>query len=93
MNKFPGLGDIPILGHLFRSQNFQKGQTELVILVTPRLAKPIKPAEIKLPTDAVTDPSNAEFFLGGRIEGSKPERADARCSRPSNRPLKTRTFT
>jgi pilus assembly protein CpaC len=72
VNKFPGLGDIPILGHLFRSQDFQKGQTELVILVTPRLAKPIKPADVKLPTDAVTDPSNAEFFLGGRIEGRKP---------------------
>jgi pilus assembly protein CpaC len=72
VNKFPGLGDIPILGHLFRSQDFQKGQTELVILVTPRLAKPIKPADVKLPTDAVTDPSNLEFFLGGHIEGRKP---------------------
>jgi pilus assembly protein CpaC len=72
VNKFPGLGDIPILGHLFRSQSFQKGQTELVILVTPKLAKPIKPGDIKLPTDAVTDPSNAEFFLGGKIEGRQP---------------------
>lgn len=72
VNKFPGLGDIPILGHLFRSQSFQKGQTELVILVTPKLAKPIKPGDIKLPTDAVTDPSNAEFFLGGKIEGGRP---------------------
>jgi pilus assembly protein CpaC len=76
VNKFPGLGDIPILGHLFRSQDFQKGQTELVILVTPRLAKPIKPADVKLPTDAVTDPSNLEFFLGGRIEGSKPKSSE-----------------
>jgi pilus assembly protein CpaC len=72
VNKFPGLGDIPILGHLFRSQSFQKGQTELVILVTPKLAKPIKPGDIKLPTDAVTDPTNAEFFLGGKIEGRQP---------------------
>jgi pilus assembly protein CpaC len=72
VNKFPGLGDIPILGHLFRSQSFQKGQTELVILVTPKLAKPIKPGDIKLPTDAITDPSNAEFFLGGKIEGGRP---------------------
>ncbi len=72
VNKFPGLGDIPILGHLFRSQDFQKGQTELVILVTPRLAKPIKPADVKLPTDAIVDPSTAEFFLEGRIEGRKP---------------------
>jgi pilus assembly protein CpaC len=74
VNKFPGLGDIPILGHLFRSQSFQKGQTELVILVTPKLAKPIKPADIRLPTDAIVDPSNAEFFIGGRIEGRKPPR-------------------
>lgn len=71
VNKFPGLGDVPILGHLFRSQSYQKGETELVILVTPRLAKPIKPADIKLPTDAVVDPTSAEFFLGGKIEGRK----------------------
>jgi pilus assembly protein CpaC len=69
VTKFPGLGDIPILGHLFRSQSFQKGETELVILVTPKLAKPIKPGDIKLPTDAVTEPSTAGFFLGGQIEG------------------------
>ncbi|WP_161965738.1 type II and III secretion system protein family protein [Steroidobacter cummioxidans] len=72
INKFPGLGDIPILGYLFRSQSYQKGETELVILVTPRLAKPIKPADIKLPTDAITDPTSAQFFLGGKIEGTKP---------------------
>jgi pilus assembly protein CpaC len=72
VTKFPGLGDIPILGQLFRSQSYQKGQTELVILVTPRLAKPIKPADIRLPTDAIVDPSNAEFFIQGRIEGRKP---------------------
>ena len=73
VTKFPGLGDIPILGHLFRSQSYQKGQTELVILVTPKLAKPIKPGDIKLPTDAVTDPSTAGFFLGGQIEGRQPK--------------------
>jgi pilus assembly protein CpaC len=71
VNKFPGLGDVPILGQLFRSQRFQKGETELVILVTPKLAKPMKPSDIKLPTDAIVDPSNAEFFLEGRIEGRK----------------------
>jgi pilus assembly protein CpaC len=71
VNKFPGLGDVPILGQLFRSQRFQKGETELVILVTPKLARPIKPSEIKLPTDAIVEPSNAEFFLEGRIEGRK----------------------
>jgi pilus assembly protein CpaC len=75
VTKFPGLGDVPILGHLFRSQSFRKGATELVILVTPKLAKPIKPADIKLPTDAVTEPGNAAFFLGGKIEGPQPARS------------------
>jgi pilus assembly protein CpaC len=79
INKFPGLGDIPILGHLFRSQSYQKGETELVILVTPKLAKPIKPSDIKLPTDAIGDPSSAAFFLGGKIEGP-PKKAPAPAS-------------
>ena len=69
IKKFPGLGDIPILGALFRSQEFQKGQTELVILVTPRLARPMPPADVRLPTDSVVDPSNLDFFLRGRMEG------------------------
>ena len=73
VTKFPGLGDIPILGQLFRSSNFQKGQTELVILVTPKLAKPVQPADIRLPTDSVIDPSNLDFYLLGRMEGSAPK--------------------
>ncbi len=73
VTKFPGLGDIPILGALFRSQNFQKGQTELVIFVTPTLAKPLQPSDVRLPTDAVVDPSNADFFLRGRLEGEAPK--------------------
>lgn len=69
ITKFPGLGDIPILGHLFRSQEYIKGETELVILVTPHLAKPISPDKIKLPTDSFIDPGDAEFYLLGRMEG------------------------
>ena len=70
INKFPGLGDIPILGHLFRSQEYVKGETELVILVTPHLAKPIAPDKIRLPTDNFVEPSDADFYLWGRLEGS-----------------------
>ncbi|MET0656797.1 MAG: type II and III secretion system protein family protein [Steroidobacteraceae bacterium] len=77
VNKFPGLGDIPILGHLFRSQSFQKGETELIIMVTPKLAKPIPPGKVKLPTDAVTEPTESEFFLRGRIEGSEHKKKDS----------------
>lgn len=70
ISKFPGLGDIPILGHLFRSQEYIKGETELVILVTPHLVKPISPGDIKLPTDSFVEPNDAEFYLLGRMEGS-----------------------
>jgi pilus assembly protein CpaC len=72
VTKFPGLGDIPILGQLFRSQSFQKGQTELVIFVTPALAKPIRPSDVHLPTDGQIDPSNIDFYLRGRLEGRPP---------------------
>ena len=72
VTKFPGLGDIPILGQLFRSSSFQKGQTELVIFVTPTLAKPIRPEDVRLPTDSQVDPSNVDFYLRGRLEGSAP---------------------
>ena len=72
VTRFPGLGDIPILGTLFRSSQFQKGQTELVILVTPRLAKPIAPGSVTLPTDKFVEPTDAEFYWHGKLEGSGP---------------------
>ncbi|MGH8241740.1 MAG: type II and III secretion system protein family protein [Steroidobacteraceae bacterium] len=69
VTKFPGLGDVPILGALFRSNQFQKGQTELVIMVTPRLAKPVAPGSVTLPTDEFVEPSDAEFYWQGKLEG------------------------
>jgi len=63
VTKFPGLGSIPILGALFRSQNYQKGETELVILVTPRLARPLPPGKTRLPTDAYVEPTDFDFFF------------------------------
>jgi len=70
VSKFPGLGSVPILGALFRSSEYQKGQTELVILVTPYLAKPVAPGSVTLPTDKFVDPSDVDFYLMGRLEGS-----------------------
>lgn len=67
IDKFPGLGDLPIIGSLFRSQAFESGETELVILVTPHLAKPLNPEDIRLPTDGYIEPSDLEFYLLGRI--------------------------
>jgi pilus assembly protein CpaC len=72
IRKFPGLGSIPIIGALFRSESFIKGETELVIMVTPHLAKPINPDDITLPTDAFVEPSDWEFYWMGRMEEKRP---------------------
>ncbi len=72
VSKFPGLGDIPILGQLFTSQQFLKKETELMIFVTPHLVKPIDSKKMRLPTEAFTEPTDSEFYLLGRTEGQAP---------------------
>jgi pilus assembly protein CpaC len=74
VSKYPGLGDIPILGALFKSTAFQKNETELVIIVTPHLVKPLNMAEQTLPTDFYIEPDDAEFYLWG-IFGKSHESA------------------
>jgi pilus assembly protein CpaC len=69
LEKYPLLGDIPILGLLFRSRSFQKNETELIIIATPRLVKPLNPVVQTLPTDSYVEPSDADFYLLGRMEG------------------------
>jgi pilus assembly protein CpaC len=64
----PILGELPVLGALFRSTDFQQDRTELLFVVTPRLVQPL-PANYKLPTDSVATPSRARLFLGGQMEG------------------------
>lgn len=56
IDKAPGLGDVPILGNLFRSNSFRKGETELVIVITPYLVKPVDGNDIRLPTDGYNSP-------------------------------------
>ena len=64
----PMLGEIPVLGALFRSSDFQTDRTELVFIITPHLVKPLA-GDYALPTDAYVAPSRAEFFLQGKMEG------------------------
>ncbi|MGE5523480.1 MAG: type II and III secretion system protein family protein [Rhodospirillaceae bacterium] len=77
INRFPGLGDIPVLGALFRSTEFQTDQTELMFVITPRLVKPL-PADYALPTDHVIPPTQAELQLEGRLEGRPREAQGSR---------------
>ena len=64
LKKTPGVGDIPVLGALFRSTNFRKGETELVIVVTPYLVNPVDANDIKLPTDGFQSPNELQRLLG-----------------------------
>ncbi|MBK5265587.1 MAG: type II and III secretion system protein family protein [Alphaproteobacteria bacterium] len=68
VRQFPILGSIPIIGALFRSSGFQKSETELVIIVTPRLVQPVKVDQIALPTDRVLPPHELDLFLMGRTD-------------------------
>jgi len=68
---FPILGEIPIIGMLFRSSDFQQDRTELIFIVTPRLVKPLAVA-YKLPTDGLQDPTRIDLFVDGKLEGKAP---------------------
>lgn len=63
VNKVPGLGNIPILGSLFKSRQFQRNETELVIVVTPYLVKPMNASDVRLPTDAFRTANEAQGLL------------------------------
>ncbi len=65
----PWLGDIPILGALFRSAEYQREQSELVIIVTPHLVSPTRGQVLALPTDRVKPPTESELFLFGKTSG------------------------
>jgi pilus assembly protein CpaC len=72
ISAFPWLANIPVLGALFRSSSFQNDRSELLIVVTPRIVAPLS-SQPSLPTDKYIQPSQSEFFLEGRMEGSKPQ--------------------
>jgi pilus assembly protein CpaC len=74
VNRVPLLGRIPILGALFRSQGYERQETELVILVTPRIVRPVAAGTaLQLPTDRMLEPSDADFLLmGNALKKAKP---------------------
>ncbi|HEU4776707.1 MAG TPA: type II and III secretion system protein family protein [Telluria sp.] len=86
---FPLLGEIPVLGALFRSSDFQTDRTELVFVITPHLVKPLAPG-YRLPTDGYITPSRAEFFLLGKQEGraTKESKSTAQSTAPTGFDLK-----
>ena len=71
INKFPILGDLPVLGALFRSTHFQNNQTELVVIITPYIVKPSND-KLALPTDGLAPPTESERLIGLRTTNGDP---------------------
>lgn len=76
----PGLKDIPVLGALFRSNDFQNNETELVIVVTPYLVSPAREEALLLPSDGFAPAGDFDSYLLGRISGVYKRRAGAETS-------------
>jgi pilus assembly protein CpaC len=73
LDMLPGLGDLPVLGALFRSTQFRKNESELIIIVTPTIVRPIsESARIPVPTDFVGPPSELERIIFGRLGTTRP---------------------
>lgn len=73
VKRFPGLGDVPVLGSLFRSSEFQNDRSELLFVITPRLVKPLTEAP-RLPTDNHVVPNRGEVIFNGSLEGQETVR-------------------
>lgn len=74
ISELPGLGELPVLGALFRSDSFRRGETELAIVITPYLVRPAKSTDMALPTDGLIAPNDIERILFGRMYGDRAER-------------------
>ncbi len=85
ITKFPILGDIPVLGALLRSSNFQKNETELIVIVTAHLVKPLDMTKQTLPTDQYIEPDDFEFYLLGSMEGKQKNKSPAAISSNPNK--------
>jgi pilus assembly protein CpaC len=73
LDKVPALGDLPVLGSLFRSTRFQRSESELVIIVTPYLVAPVGAAQLATPRDGLEDPSDLQRLIEGRLARTAPQ--------------------
>jgi pilus assembly protein CpaC len=71
ISQLPWIGDVPVIGALFRSSDFRSNQTELVVIVTAYLVKPTVIANLSTPADHFVPPNDVDLFIGGRPEANK----------------------
>jgi pilus assembly protein CpaC len=86
VSKVPGLGDLPIIGALFRSTAYQQEKTDLLIAVTPHLVKANKEGALRFPGESMVPPNRLEFYLEGRLEGRRSPDEPSAFSRHSFNP-------
>lgn len=87
LQKMPGLGDLPVLGPLFRSTSFQRSESELVVIVTPYITQPIAdPRSIRLPTDGLAPANDIDMILRGRVAARNPSPADGTTAASADAP-------
>jgi pilus assembly protein CpaC len=86
VRQFPILGSLPIIGTLFRSTGFQREETELLMIVTPRLVRPVRAGSLRAPTDRVQQPNEADLFLLGRTDTGVPPIQEIRNPTPAPAP-------
>ena len=84
IRQVPLLGNLPIIGTLFRSTGFQHQETELVIIVTPRLVRPVRAGTLQVPTDRVGPPNEADLLLNGRQDSAMPPSGIERTAAPAS---------
>ncbi|WP_241277109.1 type II and III secretion system protein family protein [Burkholderia cenocepacia] len=85
LKAIPGVGEVPVLGALFRSTSFQQDRTELIFLITPHLVKPLQTADVALPTDSFSKPNEVDVYATGNMEGRGGVRkAGAQPMQPAN---------
>ncbi len=82
LKAIPGVGEVPVLGALFRSTSFQQDRTELIFLITPHLVRPLQTADVPLPTDSFSKPNEADVYATGNMEGRKGVREQG--TQPAN---------
>jgi len=93
IDQLPWIGSVPVLGTLFSSKNYQKNETDLAIIVTPRLVRPARPGDgIRTPADDTVPPNDADFFLLGKTEvpvagRGSPDAAEQRIAAAASQPF------
>ncbi|MNM97910.1 Type II secretion system protein D precursor [compost metagenome] len=100
LKALPGAGEVPVLGTLFRSTQYQQDLTELVFVITPRLVKPMQTNNYPLPTDSFSTPNPLSLYFMGNMEGSgkpaplpapAPSQPAAPAAAPATTPTSPRT--